>query len=84
MNGWIGSKYEAEHDDYNAIMVETLADRLAKLCRIFKKVNRNLGYSNDENLENDRFNFWKYVGICPVPRLSSCPDHLEKTRFGIC
>ena len=41
------------------------------------------GYSSDENLENEDLISEKYVGIRPAPGYPACPDHLEKTRFGI-
>jgi 5-methyltetrahydrofolate--homocysteine methyltransferase len=82
----LAQKYEAEHDDYNAIMVKAIADRLAEAFAEFlhKKVRTEIwGYSNDENLENDDLISEKYVGIRPAPGYPACPDHLEKLRFGI-
>lgn len=80
----LAKKYEAEHDDYNAIMVKALADRLAEAFAEFlhKKVRTEVwGYSNDENLENDDLISEKYVGIRPAPGYPACPDHLEKTTI---
>ena len=80
----LAQKYEAEHDDYNAIMVKALADRLAEAFAEFlhKKVRTEIwGYSNDENLENEDLISEKYVGIRPAPGYPACPDHLEKTTI---
>ena len=80
----LAQKYEAEHDDYNAIMVKAIADRLAEAFAEFlhKKVRTEIwGYSNDENLENDDLISEKYVGIRPAPGYPACPDHLEKTTI---
>lgn len=80
----LAQQYEAEHDDYNAIMVKAIADRFAEAFAEFlhKKVRTEVwGYSNDENLENDDLIAEKYVGIRPAPGYPACPDHLEKTTI---
>ncbi len=80
----LAQKYEAEHDDYNAIMVKAIADRLAEAFAEFlhKKVRTEIwGYSSDENLENEDLISEKYVGIRPAPGYPACPDHLEKTTI---
>jgi len=80
----LAQKYEAEHDDYNAIMVKAIADRLAEAFAEFlhKKVRTEIwGYSKDENLENEDLISEKYVGIRPAPGYPACPDHLEKTTI---
>ena len=80
----LAQKYEAEHDDYNAIMVKALADRLAEAFAEFlhKKVRTEIwGYSSDEHLENEDLISKKYVGIRPAPGYPACPDHLEKTTI---
>lgn len=77
----LAQKYEAEHDDYNAIMVKAIADRLAEAFAEFlhKKVRTEFwGYSSDENLENEDLIAEKYLGIRPAPGYPACPDHLEK------
>lgn len=77
----LAQKYEAEHDDYNSIMVKALADRFAEAFAEFlhKKVRTEIwSYSNDENLENDDLISEKYVGIRPAPGYPACPDHLDK------
>ncbi|MFN4075831.1 MAG: methionine synthase [Cloacibacterium sp.] len=80
----LAQKYEAEHDDYNAIMVKALADRLAEAFAeyLHKKVRTEIwGYSSDEHLENEDLISEKYVGIRPAPGYPACPDHLEKTTI---
>ena len=80
----LAQKYEAEHDDYNAIMVKAIADRLAEAFAEFlhKKVRTEIwGYSSDEHLENEDLISEKYVGIRPAPGYPACPDHLEKTTI---
>ena len=80
----LAQKYEAEHDDYNAIMVKAIADRLAEAFAeyLHKKVRTEIwGYSEQENLENEDLISEKYVGIRPAPGYPACPDHLEKTTI---
>ena len=80
----LAQKYEAEHDDYNAIMVKALADRMAEAFAeyLHKKVRTEIwGYSSDEHLENEDLISEKYVGIRPAPGYPACPDHLEKTTI---
>jgi len=77
----LASKYEKEHDDYNAIMVKALADRLAEAFAEFlhKKVRTEYwGYASEENLSNEDLISEKYKGIRPAPGYPACPDHLEK------
>ncbi|QQX75358.1 MULTISPECIES: methionine synthase [Aequorivita] len=77
----LASKYEKEHDDYNAIMVKALADRLAEAFAEFlhKKVRTEFwGYASEENLSNEDLISEKYKGIRPAPGYPACPDHLEK------
>lgn len=73
--------FEADHDDYHAIMVKALADRLAEACAEWchREVRVNLwGYAADENLSNEALIKEDYVGIRPAPGYPACPDHLEK------
>jgi 5-methyltetrahydrofolate--homocysteine methyltransferase len=73
--------YEAAHDDYSAIMLKALADRLAEAFaeRMHQIVRRELwGYAADEALSNDELIAEKYVGIRPAPGYPACPDHTEK------
>lgn len=77
----LAKKYEAEHDDYNAIMVKALADRFAEAFAeyLHKKIRTEFwGYSSEENLENDDLISEKYLGIRPAPGYPACPDHLDK------
>ena len=77
----LAAKYVAEHDDYNAIMVKALADRLAEAFAeyLHKKVRIDYwGYASEENLSNEDLITEKYKGIRPAPGYPACPDHLEK------
>jgi len=72
---------EAEHDDYRAIMVKALADRLAEAFaeRLHQRVRREFwGYALDESLDNEALIDEQYTGIRPAPGYPSCPDHTEK------
>ena len=73
--------FEAQHDDYNAIMVKALADRLAEAFAecLHAKTRRELwGYAADENLSNEDMVAEKYRGIRPAPGYPACPEHSEK------
>jgi 5-methyltetrahydrofolate--homocysteine methyltransferase len=76
----IVQKYKADLDDYNAIMVEALADRLVEACaeRMHKLVRDAWGYGRDEALTTDDFIAERYRGIRPAPGYPACPDHTEK------
>jgi 5-methyltetrahydrofolate--homocysteine methyltransferase len=73
-------KFKTDHDDYNAIMAEALADRLAEAFAEFlhKRVRDEWGYSRNENLTNDDLISEKYRGIRPAAGYPACPDHTEK------
>ncbi len=73
-------RYRAENDDYNAIMTEALADRLAEAFAecLHKMVREEWGYGLGENLSNADLIQEKYRGIRPAPGYPSCPDHTEK------
>jgi 5-methyltetrahydrofolate--homocysteine methyltransferase len=74
-------RFEAAHDDYNAILLKALADRLAEAFaeRMHERVRKEFwGYSADEALENDALIAEQYTGIRPAPGYPSCPDHTEK------
>ncbi|MES1945288.1 B12-dependent methionine synthase [Salinisphaera sp. PC39] len=74
-------KFKAENDDYSAIMVEALADRLAESFAewLHKHVRTQLwGYSADESLSNEDLIKEKYDGIRPAPGYPACPEHTEK------
>lgn len=73
--------YESDNDDYSAIMVKALADRLAEAFAeyLHKEVRTNLwGYAADEKLSNDDLINENYTGIRPAPGYPACPDHSEK------
>jgi 5-methyltetrahydrofolate--homocysteine methyltransferase len=75
------SDFDAKQDDYNAIMIKALADRLAEafaeyLHEVVRK--ETWGYAADETLENQALIAEKYRGIRPAPGYPACPDHLEK------
>jgi 5-methyltetrahydrofolate--homocysteine methyltransferase len=73
-------QFRAEHDDYNAIMAEALADRLAEAFAecLHKRVREEWGYGRAENLTNDELIHEKYRGIRPAAGYPACPDHTEK------
>ncbi|HTV63222.1 MAG TPA: vitamin B12 dependent-methionine synthase activation domain-containing protein, partial [Verrucomicrobiae bacterium] len=73
-------KFKAEHDDYNAIMAEALADRLAEAFAEFlhKRAREEWGYGNAEKLTTDDLIQEKYRGIRPAAGYPACPDHTEK------
>ena len=74
-------RYEQAQDDYNAIMVKALADRLAEAFaeRMHQLVRtEHWGYSKDEALDNEDLIAEAYSGIRPAPGYPACPDHTEK------
>ncbi|HEX9812651.1 MAG TPA: methionine synthase [Burkholderiales bacterium] len=83
----LAKKYEADHDDYKAIMVKALADRLAEAFaeRLHERVRREFwGYAADEHLDSDNLIKEAYRGIRPAPGYPACPDHTEKpTLFAL-
>ena len=73
--------FEAQHDDYNAILLKALADRLAEAFaeRMHERVRKEFwGYAADESLDNEALIREKYQGIRPAPGYPACPDHTEK------
>ncbi|HEX9299101.1 MAG TPA: methionine synthase [Actinomycetota bacterium] len=75
-------RYEAEHDDYRAIMVKALADRLAEACAewLHAEVRRDW-YAPDEELSNEELIAERYRGIRPAFGYPACPDHVLKRRL---
>jgi len=74
-------QFEADHDDYSAIMLKSLADRLAEAFAeaLHARVRRELwGYAAGETLDNEAMIAEKYRGIRPAPGYPACPDHLVK------
>ena len=76
-------QFKAQHDDYNAIMAEAIADRLAEAFAecLHKRVRREWGYGCAEHLTNDDLIAEKYRGIRPAPGYPACPDHTEKATI---
>jgi len=75
------NEYKAQGDDYNAIMVQALADRLAEATAewLHHQVRTKYwGYAADEQLDNDDLIREQYSGIRPAPGYPACPDHTEK------
>ena len=74
-------QFKAENDDYRALMLQALADRLAEAFaeRLHQRVRMEFwGYAADEQLANDALIAEQYQGIRPAPGYPACPDHLEK------
>ena len=75
------AQFLADHDDYSAIMLKALADRLAEAFaeRLHQRVRTELwGYAADESLSNEDLIAEKYRGIRPAPGYPACPDHRPK------
>ena len=80
----IAKEFEKDHDDYNAIMVKALADRLAEAFAelMHERVRREFwGYAPGEDLDNEALIREKYQGIRPAPGYPACPDHTEKATL---
>jgi 5-methyltetrahydrofolate--homocysteine methyltransferase len=78
------ARFEREYDDYSAILLKALADRLAEAFaeRLHQRVRReHWGYAADETLGNDDLIAEKYRGIRPAPGYPACPDHTEKASL---
>jgi len=78
------ARFEADHDDYNAIMLKALADRFAEALaeRLHQRVRKEFwGYASDETLDNDALIDESYRGIRPAPGYPACPEHSEKTTL---
>jgi 5-methyltetrahydrofolate--homocysteine methyltransferase len=74
-------KFEADHDDYNSIMVKALADRLVEALTelMHERVRKEIwGHSPDENFTNEELIKEAYTGIRPAPGYPASPDHTEK------
>ena len=74
-------RFEREHDDYSAILVKALADRLAEAFaeRLHQRVRTEFwGYAADETLDNAALIAERYRGIRPAPGYPACPEHTEK------
>jgi len=76
--------FEAAHDDYNKIILQALADRLAEAFAelLHKKTRQEYwGYATDEHLTNEQLIKEEYLGIRPAPGYPACPDHTEKYKL---
>jgi 5-methyltetrahydrofolate--homocysteine methyltransferase len=77
----LASKYKNAEDDYNAIMVQAIADRFAEAFAEYlhhQVRTKHWGYASNENLTNEELIKETYKGIRPAPGYPACPDHLEK------
>ncbi|MFG6160418.1 methionine synthase [Halomonas sp. 1390] len=80
----LAEQYKAAGDDYNAILVQSLTDRLAEAFaeRLHERVRKEFwGYVPDETLDNEALIAEKYQGIRPAPGYPACPDHTEKATL---
>ena len=77
----LADEYKAQGDDYNAIMIQAVADRLAEAFAeyLHERVRKDIwGYAADEALSNEDLIREKYQGIRPAPGYPACPEHTEK------
>jgi 5-methyltetrahydrofolate--homocysteine methyltransferase len=80
---WI-DQFAAEHDEYNKILVQILADRFVEAFAecLHEQVRKEYwGYAKDENLTNEQLIHEDYKGIRPAPGYPACPDHTEKLKL---
>ena len=78
------AQYEADHDDYNSIMIKAIADRLAEAFaeKMHELVRReHWGYAKNEQLSNEDLIKEQYQGIRPAPGYPACPEHTEKVTL---
>jgi len=78
------AEFKSGHDDYNAILLESIADRLAEAFaeRMHQRVRTEFwGYQPDEHLDNAELIGERYVGIRPAPGYPACPEHTEKVTL---
>ena len=77
-------RFEKNHDDYSAIILKALADRLAEASAEYLHAmvrKEHWGYAADEKLSNDELIDEQYAGIRPAPGYPACPDHTEKEKL---
>ena len=81
------SVFEKDHDDYNSIMLKSIADRLAEALTEYmhEKIRKEIwGYAANEQFKNEDLIKESYNGIRPAPGYTACPDHTEKLKiFGL-
>lgn len=78
------AKYDADHDDYNSILIKAVADRFAEAFAelMHERTRREFwGYSPNEKLDTESLIKEKYAGIRPAPGYPACPDHTEKEKL---
>jgi len=77
------ARFEADHDDYKAILIKSLADRLAEAAAewLHAEARRAWGYGAGEDLTTADLHAERYRGIRPAPGYPACPDHTEKTKL---
>ncbi|GAB3351606.1 methionine synthase [Lysobacter tyrosinilyticus] len=78
------ARFEADHDDYNAILLKALADRFAEAFaeHLHQRVRKDFwGYASEETLDNDALIDEEYRGIRPAPGYPACPEHSEKATL---
>ena len=78
------AEFKAAHDDFSAILLESIADRLAEAFaeRMHQRVRKEFwGFQPDEQLDNAALIDEKYMGIRPAPGYPACPDHTEKVTL---
>ncbi|HXG69600.1 MAG TPA: vitamin B12 dependent-methionine synthase activation domain-containing protein, partial [Gemmatimonadaceae bacterium] len=79
----LAKQFEQQHDDYNAIMVKALADRLAEAFAeyLHAQARKDWGYGAEEKLSNAELVAESYRGIRPAYGYPACPDHSEKFKL---
>ena len=80
----LSKEYDNKKDDYNAIMVKALGDRIAEALAemMHAEVRKKYwGYAKEENLSNEQLIKENYIGIRPAPGYPACPDHTEKSTL---
>jgi len=79
----LADQFKAQHDDYNAILIEAIGDRLAEAFAewLHKKVRTELGFGRDEKLTPEQLIAEAYRGIRPAAGYPACPDHTEKATL---
>ncbi len=78
------ARFDKEHDDYNSILLKSLADRLAEALTEYmhEKVRKEIwGYAANETFGNEDLIKEEYKGIRPAPGYTACPDHTEKLKI---
>jgi 5-methyltetrahydrofolate--homocysteine methyltransferase len=79
----LSEKYENENDDYNSIMIKSIADRLAEAFAelMHQRVRKEWGFPDKQNITNQDLIKEKYRGIRPAFGYPACPNHEEKEKL---